>query len=142
MKKVTLIALCALALSCFAPGAAATDIETSARIVAGGGTPLTNGVFFPGTAFPREGGGFDAMPPVEVQKGTDFEFINLDEAAVANAHKIVSLKRRKRRPLFTSELLSRPGQTDIVKTSHMKPGIYAYYCSVHNGMWGQIQIVK
>ena len=141
MRKVTLVVLAAIALACFAPSAGAADVETGGRIVVGGGTPLTNGFFFPGTALPRAGGGFDGLPPLQIQQGTDVEFVNLDEATVANAHKMISLKRRKGRPLFSSAQLSSPGQSDLVATSNLRPGIYPYYCPVHNGMWGQIQIV-
>ena len=136
-------ALVALVLSCFAPGAGAAvaEAETGGRIIAGGGTQLTNGIFFPGTAFPRADGGFDGPPPLQIPQGTDVEVINLDEATLANAHKVVSLKRRKGKPVFFSDLLTTPGQTDIVVTSKLKPGIYPYYCSVHSSMWGQIEIV-
>ena len=139
-----IVAISALVLSCFVPGAgaAASDAEVGGRIVAGGGTPLTNGIFFPGTAFPRPDGGFDGPPPLQIARGTDVEVVNLDEATVANAHKVVSLKRRKGRPVFTSDLLTTPGQTDIVVTSKLKPGIYPYYCSTHSSMWGQIEIVN
>lgn len=141
MRKLSLIALSAVALSCFAPGANAIELETGARIVVGGGTPVSNGIFFPGTAVPRADGGFDGEP-VQLQQGTDVELINLDEATVANSHKMVSLKRRKGRPLFQSALLSRPGDSDLVTTSNLKPGIYPFYCPVHNGMWGQLEVVR
>lgn len=133
----------AIGLSCFAPGASAVvDVETGGRVVAGGGTLLTNGLFFPGTALPNEDGSLTAvLPPIEVQEGTDVEFVNLDEATVSNAHKMVSIKRRKGRPVFQSDLLTRPGQTSLVLTSNLKPGLYPFYCSVHTGMWGQLQIV-
>lgn len=142
MKKVVLVALAAMCLPWFAPGASATSVETGGRIVAGGGTPLSNGLFFPGTALPRNGGGFDGLPPLEVKRGTNVEFTNLDEATVANGHKMVSLKRRKGRPLFASALLKSPGETDLVVTSNLKLGVYPFYCSVHAGMWGRIRIVR
>lgn len=137
-----MIVLCAVALSCFAPGAEAVTVETGGRIIVGGGTPLTNGVFFPGTAVPNADGGFDGAPPLQVQEGTDVELINVDESTVSNAHKIISSRRRKGRPLFASDQLVRPGDTSLVTTSNLKPGIYPYYCSIHSGMWGQIEIVR
>ena len=144
MRVTVISAVAALVLSCFGPGAGAVaaETETGGRIIAGGGTQLTNGVFFPGTAFPRSDGGFDGSPPLQIPQGTDVEVINLDEATLANAHKVVSLKRRKGRPVFTSDLLTSPGQTDIIVTSKLKPGIYPYYCSVHSTMWGQIEVVN
>ena len=143
MRKALLIVLCALGLTCFAPGASATDLEVGGRVMAGGGTLLTNGVFFPGTALPNNDGTLtEVLPPVEMQRGTDLEFVNLDESTVSNGHKLVSLKRRRGYPLFASDMLTRPGQTDIVFTSNLKPGIYPFYCSTHAGMWGQIEIVR
>ena len=58
-----------------------------------------------------------------------------------SSNKMISLKRRKGRPLFQSDLLRRPGDTDLVTTSNLKPGLYPFYCPVHNGMWGQLEIV-
>ena len=143
MRKILLVAACALGLSCFSPGASALDIETGGRVVAGGGTPVSNGLFFPGTAIPAEGGGLTAvLPPVQIQQGTDVEFVNIDEATVSNSHTMVSLKRRKGRPLFHSDQLTRPGQTSLVTTSNLKPGLYPFYCSVHAGMWGQLEVVR
>ena len=142
MKKAVLVALSAFALSCFAPGASADNVEVGGRIIAGGGTQLSNGLFFPGTALPRADGGFDGLDPVQIKQGTDVEFVNLDEASVSNAHEMISQKRRKGRPLFASEQLTRPGETALVLTSNLKPGVYAFYCSVHSGMWGRIEIVR
>jgi plastocyanin len=142
MKKIALTIASALALSCFAPGASANNVEVGGRVIAGGGTQLSNGVFFPGTALPRSDGGFDGMEPLQIQRGTDIEFVNLDEASLSNSHEMRSLKRRKGRPLFSSEQLTRPGQTALVVTSNLKPGVYPYYCSVHTGMWGRIEIVR
>lgn len=142
MRK-SLVALCAIGLYSFGPTASATDLEVGGRVAAGGGTPVSNGVFFPGTAVANNNGGVDpVLPPIQLKRGTDLEFVNLDEATVSNGHKIVSLKRRRGYPLFTSELLRRPGQTDVLYTSNLKRGIYPFYCSTHAGMWGQIKIVK
>lgn len=107
-------------------------------LFAGGGTPLTNGVFFPGTAACV---GADCQGvPYEVAKGKDIRFYNLDTAAVANNHRIVSKKvSKKGRPAFQSETIGGPGST-LMKTSHLKPGVYPYYCSVHFGMEGIIEI--
>ena len=111
-----------------------------APLFAGGGTPLTNGIFFPGTALCV---GTDCQGvPYEVAKGTDIRFYNLDSAAVANNHRIVSKKvNRKGRPAFQSETIGGPGST-LMKTSHLKPGVYPYYCAVHYGMEGILQITE
>ena len=142
MRKLVLVVLCAFGLSCFTSGASAVDVEIGGRVIAGGGTPVSNGLFTPGTAIPRADGGFDGLPPMQIQYGTDVEFVNLDEATISNGHKMVSQKRRKGRPVFSSDLLTSPGQTSLVVTSNLKPGVYAYYCSTHAGMWGQIEIVR
>lgn len=142
MKKTVLVAVSAIGLSFFAPGVSANNVEIGGRVVAGGGTPLTNGVFFPGTALPRSDGGFDGLEPVQIQQGTDVEFVNLDEASVSNAHEMVSQRRRKGRPMFSSGQVTRPGQTVLVVTSNLKPGVYPFYCTVHTGMWGRLEIVR
>ncbi len=143
MRRTLLVVLCAISLYCIGPVASATDVEVGGRVAAGAGTPLSNGVFFPGTAFPNDNGGVDpVLPPIQLAYGTDLEFVNIDEATVSNGHKIVSLKRRRGYPIFVSDLLTRPGQTDVIVTSNLKPGLYPFYCSTHAGMWGQIEIVK
>lgn len=115
-----------------APGAAEEPL------FAAGGTPLTNGIFFPGTALCV---GTDCQGvPYEIARGSDIRFYNLDAAIVANSHRIVSKRKTKRgRPLFQSENVGGPGST-LMKTSHLKPGVYPYYCSVHFGMEGIIEI--
>lgn len=115
------------------------------QLFAGGGTNLTNGVFFPGTATcERDGcetvGGLD---PLTIEKGTDITFTNLDPAAVTNGHRIVSIDRKKKngKPLFFSEQVDGPAQS-TVKTRKLKPGTYFYLCSTHFGMYGAIEVVK
>ncbi|HYO61411.1 MAG TPA: hypothetical protein VEU29_05895 [Actinomycetota bacterium] len=111
-----------------------------APVFAAGGTPLSNGIFFPGTAACV---GTDCQGvPYEVAKGSDLRFYNLDTAVVANNHRIVSKDTNKRgRPLFQSETIGGPAST-LVKTSHLKPGVYGYYCSVHYGMDGLLEITS
>ena len=111
-----------------------------APLFAGGGTPLTNGIFFPGTAACV---GTDCQGvPYEVASGTDIRFYNLDNAAVANNHRVVSKQvSKKGRPVFQSETTSGPGSS-LMKTSHLKPGVYPFYCSVHFGMEGILEITE
>lgn len=111
-----------------------------APLFAGGGTPLTNGIFFPGTAMCV---GDDCYgEPYEVARGTDIRFYNLDNATVANSHRVVSKKvTKKGRPVFQSETTSGPGSS-LMKTSHLKPGVYPFYCSVHFGMEGILEITE
>ena len=127
-----------------APPAAAEE----ATIFAGGGTQLSNGYFFPGTRVSDGNGGTTGAPPVTVPEGTNIRFVNLDHFIVAGgAHKITSFdmvkvrqKGKKRKvPLFSSEAVDGPGET-IVKTEHVKPGEYLYYCPIHNLMLGAIKV--
>lgn len=109
-----------------------------APLFAAGGTPLTNGLFFPGTAVCL--GTNCQGVPYRVARGSDIRFYNLDTAVVANNHRIVAHDLNKRgRPLFLSETIGGPGST-LVKTSHLKPRTYGFYCSVHPGMEGILEI--
>ena len=114
--------------------------DADAVLFAGGGTLLTNGIFFPGTAIYQDGE-YQGAPPMQVNRGTNITFVNLDPAPVTNIHKIRSDKtNRKGRPVFESEPSAGPG-TITIETSHLKPGVYPYYCPVHSGMYGRIEIV-
>lgn len=113
-------------------------------LFAGAGTNLTNGVFFPGTAFCDSKGCEMTGPPLQIDKGTNVIFINLDPAAITNGHRIMSLKHKKgrrRKPLFFSEQVDGPGKT-ILRTSKVKPGLYYYRCTTHFGMYGAIEVTK
>ena len=112
-------------------------------LFSGGGTPLTNGLFFPGTVICNGADCTEIGPPLTIDRGDDITFVNLDAGAVTNSHQIISLDKRKRNrgPLFASEEVSGPGTT-VMKTSHVKPGTYVYLCSFHFGMYGQIEVVE
>jgi len=141
MKRLLLVALASLVAAAFVPNASAgAQAIPSSTILAGGGTPLSNGIFFPGTAL-YDSGEF-VGEPVSISRGTDIEFVNLDEASIANGHKLVSLKinKRTKRPLFRSKMLLSPGQSATVITSHLKRGTYPFYCPVHSGMWGLLEV--
>ncbi len=120
------------------------------QLFAAGTTNLTNGVFFPGTATCDADGcePVGGAPLLQVQKGTDITFSNLDPAAVTNGHRIVSFQRekskkknKKGKPLFFSETVDGPAQA-TVETSHLKAGIYYYYCTTHFGMFGGIEVYE
>jgi hypothetical protein len=133
-----------LPLSLLAPAQAANPVTPEAHpniIIAAGGTNLSNGFFFPGTAI-CDNDGCDGAP-MQIAKGTDVTFVNLDPAVVTNSHRIISLKKKKRtgRPLFASDTVDGPDQTTMI-TSHLKPGVYPYFCSFHFGMYGQIEVTK
>ena len=142
MKRLALLSASILWAAAFAPGASATPVPAPGPSVlfAGGGTLVTNGVFFPGTATCTNDGCTGA-PPLQIQKGTDLEFVNLDVGFVANSHRVVSVKTKRGRPLFASDDVSGPGQDTII-TSHLKPAVYTFVCSTHFGMFGQLEVVK
>ncbi len=108
---------------------------------AAGGTPVSNGIFFPGTSVCA--GLYCYGEPYAVTQGSDIRFYNLDSAAVANSHRIVSKQTKKRSgaPLFQSDTVAGPGST-LMRTSHLKPGVYAYFCTIHFGMEGRLEITE
>jgi hypothetical protein len=112
-------------------------------IFAGGGTPLSNGVFFPGTATCADGQCETVGDPIEIKKGTNITFVNLDESLVSNSHRIVCMDHyRSGRPKCFSKDLTSPGDTDEMLTFKLKPGTYFYQCSVHFPMFGAFRVVK
>jgi plastocyanin len=127
------------------PAGAAMDADAGPNYVfAGGGTPLSNGAFFPGTTV-CDGSGCTVLgAPLQIDKGTDITFVMADAEVIANGHQMVSVKTKKKtkRPLFMSELLTTPGEQDLVTTSKLKAGTYEYFCPIHFGMYGTIEVVK
>lgn len=141
MRKVLgALVLAGILGTVFPAQAAEVPLPTAKNFIfAGAGTPLSNGFFFPGTTFCDASG--CTGKPLPVPKGEDITFVNLDVSTLTNAHQIVSQKLKRGRPLFMSEVNSGP-DTSLVKTSHLKPGVYRYLCSFHFGMYGQIEIVN
>ncbi|HWL65499.1 MAG TPA: plastocyanin/azurin family copper-binding protein [Actinomycetota bacterium] len=144
MRKLVLAALTGLlVVGLMTPSASATVpvewLESGGTLFVGGGTALSNGVFFPGTVI-YDGDQFQGLPPLQLKKGTDLDFVNLDVSAVTNSHQIVSFKRKRGNPVFSSESLDGPGTT-VVITSHLKPGVYPFFCTTHFGMYGRLEIV-
>jgi hypothetical protein len=133
-----------------APAAGFAGVETprvpvcgqdgTAPLLAAGGTPVSNGIFFPGTAV-RDGNQVRGEP-YKIQKGCNIRFFNLDHVAVANAHRIVSFDRRRNgRPLFFSRLVRGPGEV-VMRTEHLRPGVYPYFCSIHAGQLGILEVAN
>lgn len=149
MRKLSLlVAAAAAALLPSAHAGAGSALPTlppvgaeEAPLFAAGGTPVSNGIFFPGTSLCANDTCYGE--PYEIARGTDIRFYNLDHAAVANSHRIVSKKSKKRSkaPLFQSDNVQGPGST-LMKTSHLKPGVYEYFCTVHFGMQGALEVTK
>lgn len=149
MRKmvVALLALVLAAPAVNAAQASAPDIFSSnsaeeTRIFAGGGTQLSNGFFFPGTATADDDGTITGEPYV-VPVGANIRLTNLDHFVVSGgAHGIKSFKRVKRGgkrvPLFASKMVDGPGEALMI-TSHVKRGTYLYYCPIHGGMLGLLK---
>lgn len=126
-----------------------------APLFAAGGTFVSNGYFFPGTAI-YDGQDFVGAA-YRIDKGCNLRFVNLDVSAVTNGHKIVSFARRCRngkiagvgeecrrgfgKPLFQSAVVNGPQQASV-KTARLKPGSYPYFCSIHAGMYGLLEVVE
>lgn len=121
----------------------ATASPSDGYIFAGGGTPFTNGIFFPGTTFCSNGECETQGPAARVAKGNDVTFVNLDAGTVANSHQIMSRKKRKKsgKPLFASKVVDGPGSVTML-TSHLKPGSYLFICTTHFGMDGTLEVYK
>jgi hypothetical protein len=120
-----------------ASGSTASSLAP-AKMFVGGGTPLTNGIFFPGVSV-YDGEKLQGVP-MEIQQGQDIELTNIDEGDVANCHQLTSYKRRRGQYLINSKRLCSPGETALVVTSHLKPGRYEAFCPIHTSMYAIIDV--
>ena len=139
MRKVLLLLVAGILSSSLAANAGASAMEP-AQMFVGGGTFVSNGVFFPGTAV-YDGTDLQGLP-LQVEKGQDIELTNLDYGDIANCHQLTSYKKKRGRPIFNSKRLCSPGESAIVLMSRAKPGIYEAYCPVHTGMYALVEVVK
>ena len=149
-RRLGLVAFVALlAMPASATGAVldAPAARDTVPLFAAGGSAVTNGFFFPGTAV-YDGSDLQGVP-YEIAQGTDIEFTTPDGSlTLGNGHQIRSYKRRKNdRPLFMSKFVAGPGSTVMI-TSHLKPGggelpdgSYGYFCTVHTAMYGMLKVV-
>lgn len=123
--------------SSLASGATASSLAP-AKMFVGGGTLLTNGVFFPGLAV-FDGNALQGAP-MEIQRGQDIQLTNIDEGDVANCHQLTSYKQRRGRPLFNSKRLCSSGESALVLTSRLKPGRYEAFCPIHTTMYAIVEV--
>ena len=133
--------LCVVSVSLI--GALVGNASAGARLdpvfmFVGGGTFVSNGVFFPGTAV-YDGEKLQGIP-LEVKRGQDIKLTNADEGDIANCHQLASYKRRRGVPVINSKRLCSPGESALILTSRAKPGLYGAFCPVHTGMYALIQI--
>ena len=139
MRKVALLLMAAALSSSMMTGALASDVEP-AQMFVGGGTFVSNGLFFPGTAV-YDGSSLQGLP-LQVQRGQDIELTNIDNGDIANCHQLTSFKRRRGIPIFNSKRLCAPGESAVVLMARAKPGIYQAYCPVHPSMFAQVEVVE
>lgn len=73
---------------------------------------------------------------VAISRGGSLVFTNLDTAP----HNVTSLVSRRGRLLFSS-VTAGTGATVVVSgTAHLRPGFYAFLCTVHPQMRGELQV--
>ena len=141
MRKALALAVCLALIVPIQAAVGSTTAGATVPLFVGGGTFVSNGIFFPGTAVYQDGEYYGA--PYQIAQGTDIELINLDEGSVSNGHQMRSFKvRRNGRPLFVSGRIASPGESTVVIVSHLKPGIYDYFCTNHFGMLGRIEVTS
>ena len=139
MRKALALAVCFALVVPIHAAVGSTTAGATVPLFVGGGTFVSNGIFFPGTAAYQDGQYYGA--PYQIAQGTDIELINLDEGSISNGHQMRSFKqRRSGRPLFVSKRIASPGESTVVIVSHLKPGIYDYFCTNHFGMLGHIEV--
>lgn len=126
-----------LSSSMMTAGASAVE---PAQMFVGGGTFVSNGIFFPGTAV-FDGTDLQGLP-LQVELGQDIELTNLDYGDIANCHQLTSYKKKRGYPIFNSKRLCSPGESSIVLMARAKPGIYEAYCPVHTGMYALVEVIK
>lgn len=139
MRKVALLLMAAALSSSMMTGAGASDLEPVQMFV-GGGTFVSNGIFFPGTGV-YDGSSLQGMA-IQVESGQDIKLTNLDEGDVANCHQLTSYKRRRGIPIFNSKRLCSPGESAVVLMARAKPGVYEAYCPIHTGMYAIVEVVE
>lgn len=138
MKKVLLLLVAGILSSSMTAISGASAMAPAPMFV-GGGTPVSNGVFFPGTAV-FDGESVQGLP-IQVEAGQDIELTNLDLGDLANCHQLTSFKRKRGRPVFNSKRLCAPGESAIVLMGRAKPGVYEAYCPVHTGMYALVEVL-
>lgn len=89
-----------------------------------------------------------ALPEAVVLQGQALSFLNADVVA----HTLTSVATKPKRikygkkyftirvPLFDSGSVSSLGNADVKGVTGLKPGSYAFYCSMHTGMKGTLVV--
>jgi plastocyanin len=117
-------------------------VATVALAVPAGAQPLPDGAVqvLAGPQAPATG---YLTQQVLSTQGSALTFTNLDTTShdvTSRATKTVIVKGKKRqRPLFTGGV-NGGGTTTITATKGLKPGTYAFFCSLHPGMTGTLTV--
>ena len=115
--------------------AAALAVPASAQPLPDGAVQIVAGPQAPATGY--------ATQQVYATAGSVVTFTNLDTTThdvTSRATKTVVVKGKKRqRPLFTGGA-NGGGSTALVSTKGLKPGTYAFFCSLHPGMTGTLTV--
>ena len=104
----------------------------------------------PAVALATPGGfavGF-ATPVVPMLQGGSVTFVNADVATHNLTSRAVLLKRVKvgtryktvKVPIFRSADVDTGGTGAVLGVDRLKPGSYAFYCTIHPNMAGQLQV--
>jgi plastocyanin len=89
-----------------------------------------------------------ATPVVPMLQGGSVTFVNTDVATHNVRSRATVLKRVRsgkgyktiRVPLFTSASIGVGETADVVGVARLKPGTYAFICSIHPNMAAQLQV--
>ncbi|MDQ3941080.1 MAG: plastocyanin/azurin family copper-binding protein [Actinomycetota bacterium] len=78
-----------------------------------------------------------ATPYVIVLEGQQATFYNADVAP----HDVVSVEKKRKRPLFRSKLIGLGQSAPVVGSEKLAPGTYAFFCSKHHWMTAQLVVL-
>lgn len=120
MRRFVALALAASALAVAAPARAQDAVLTAAGLQ-----------YLPGDE--------DLGVPLEIERGSDLRFINLD---VLGYHTVTSEADEGGVKLFDTPDQLGPGETALVEgVEALPPGTYRFYCSTHYPtMWGVLVV--
>ena len=116
-------------------GATATAVPAVAQPLPDGAVQVLAGPQAPATGYLTQ--------QVLSTAGSALTFTNLDTTShdvTSRATKTVVVKGKKRqRPLFTGGV-NGGGSITLASTKNLRPGTYAFFCSLHPGMTGNLAV--
>jgi plastocyanin len=124
-----------LLLGCLVAATAVLALPAEAQPLPDGAVEVIAGPQAPATGYLTE--------QVYSTVGSVVTFTNLDQTThdvTSRATKTVVVKGKKRqRPLFSAGIAG-GGSTPILSTKDLKPGTYAFLCTLHPGMTGALTV--